>query len=155
MFNFFKWFNGGKPKQTGLFDTSEMSAWFEVQNPLRGLTVHRAQDIFDTARMGIYADLQFLYKEIEDIDPILYTCSERRSTTLLSMDWTIRETTAEKMRGYDKNLAAEQAAFLTYAYADAERENLAATLEHLARRRPAARNPDSKRDGQRNYAEIF
>jgi len=122
----------GKSREPVLYEKSETSAWMEVNNPLRGLTVTQTQNIFDTARMGLYADLQLLYAAIEEADPILLTCLERRSTTLLSMDWTIRETTAERMRVYDKNLAAEQAKFLNYAFADAERGNLAAMLEHLA-----------------------
>lgn len=120
---------GGKTAE--LFEKSESAAWAETLNPLRGLTIDHAARIYDYARIGAYADLQWLYNEIEGADPTVFTCAERRSTALLETDTTIRKVDAEKARGFDENLADDQAAFLKLAFADAERGNLNETLEHL------------------------
>lgn len=118
-------------KEAGPYEKSEAAAWAETLNPLRGLTIDYAGRIYDNARIGAYADLQWLYNEIEGADPTLFTCTERRSTALLETDTTIRKVDAEKARGFDENLADDQAAFLKLAFADAERGNLNETLEHL------------------------
>jgi len=120
---------GGEKKE--LYEKSEAAAWAETLNPLRGLTIDYAARIYDNARIGSYADLQWLYNEIEGADPTLFTCTERRSTALLETDTTIRKVDAEKARGFDESLADDQAAFLKLAFADAERGNLNETLEHL------------------------
>lgn len=121
--------SGGEKKE--LYEKSEAAAWAETLNPLRGLTIDYAARIYDNARIGAYADLQWLYNEIEGADPTLFTCSERRSTALLETDTTIRKVDAEKARGFDESLADDQAAFLKLAFADAERGNLNEALEHL------------------------
>lgn len=122
--------SGGDKKE--LYEKSEAAAWAETLNPLRGLTIDYAGRIYDNARIGSYADLQWLYNEIEGADPTLFTCVERRSTALLETDTTVRKVDAEKARGFDESLADDQAAFLKLAFADAERGNLNETLEHLA-----------------------
>ena len=122
--------SGGKAAE--LFEKSETAAWAETLNPLRGLSIDRAMRIYDNARIGAYADLQWIYNEIETADPTLLTCVERRSTALLETDITVRKVDAEKARGFDEQLAADQAAFLTLCFADAARGNLHEALEHLA-----------------------
>lgn len=115
-----------------IYAKSEAAAWAETVNPLRGLSIDRAARIYDSARTGAYAELQWLYNEIEEADPILLTCVERRSTALLETEWTVRAADPGKARGYDQALADDQAAFLTLAFADAERGNLNEAIEHLA-----------------------
>jgi phage gp29-like protein len=121
----------GKEKKS-VFEKDSLSAWLEVQNPLRGLTVTKTVQIFDYARLGSYAELQWLYREIENADPILLTVSERRASSLLSRDWDIKIVDASKVRGYDETLADEQQGFLKVAYANAERGNLTEAIEHLS-----------------------
>ena len=122
--------SGDKPAE--LYEKSETAAWAETLNPLRGLSIDRAARIYDNARIGAYADLQWLYNEVETADPTLLTCAERRSTALLETDTTVRKVDAKKARGFDEALADDQAAFLTLCFADAERGNLNEALEHLA-----------------------
>ena len=44
---------------------SASDAWLERQNPLTRLSMRAAQQIYDTARNGNYARLQYIYAEIE------------------------------------------------------------------------------------------
>jgi len=115
-----------------LYRKSEMAAWAETVNPLRGLSVERASRIYDNARMGSYAELQWLYNEIEQVDPILLTVAERRATAQVETDWTVRKVDAARARGYSEALATEQQAYLTLAYAEADRANMASAIEALA-----------------------
>jgi len=111
---------------------SESAAWAETLNPLRGLTIDKAARIYDQARLGIYADLHWLYQEIEAADPMLFTVAERRSSALLETDWTVRQVDPGRHRAFDEALAEDQAGTLNLAWADAERANLSDALEHLA-----------------------
>lgn len=129
----FGWFNKtAEKKKSELYEKDSIASWLELQNPLRGLTVSKTVQIFDYARAGSYADLQWLYHEIENADPILLTVSERRASSLLSRDWDVKAYEASKVRGYDEALADDQRGFLKMAYAQAERGNLTDTLEHLS-----------------------
>lgn len=129
----FNWFTKkSDPGKKEIYEKSYESALLETFNPLKGLTIERAGRIYDTARMGAYAELQWLYQELEGCDPTLLTCCERRSTAMLEIDWTIKTTAQEKTRNFDEILANEQKDFLTLAYAESERGNLAESLEHLA-----------------------
>lgn len=129
----FGWFNKTAEKKKGeLFEKDSTASWLELQNPLKGLTVTKTVQIFDYARAGSYADLQWLYREIENADPILLTVAERRASSLLSRDWDVKSIESEKIRGYDEKLAEDQKAFLKLAFAQAERGNLTETLEHLS-----------------------
>jgi phage gp29-like protein len=119
-------FNGG------LFEKSSFGVWTETINPLHNITLTRAQDIFDRARRGIYAELTWLYQEIESADPTLFICCERREAATTAADWRIITTPAERVRGWEETLADEQRDFLEGAYGAAG-DDLAAAAEHLSR----------------------
>ena len=110
----------------------EANAFLESYNPLRGLTIRRAQMIFDAARRGNDARLQWIYENIEQSDPTLMICAERRASALVDLDWTIRPKAAARAKGFDQTLADEQATFLEQAYGQAEEENLFPAIERLA-----------------------
>lgn len=78
--------------------------WIEAVNPLLGLSISGAQSIFDAARGTGSALLQRVYAEIEDSDPILMTCVDRRASALAGMGW--RSTARAEAK--DKVLADEQ-----------------------------------------------
>lgn len=65
------------------------TSWLERINPLWGLSLRESQLIYDTARMGNYARLQYIYSQIEKTDPVLLTCVERRSSALLGLGWKV------------------------------------------------------------------
>lgn len=111
----------------------EAAAWIESINPLRGLSIERAQMIFDAARRGNDVRLQWIYENIEQSDPTLMICAERRASALVDLDWTVRPKAAGRTRGFDEALAAEQTAFLEHAYGDAEENNLFPAIEHLSK----------------------
>lgn len=110
----------------------EANAFLESYNPLRGLTIRRAQMIFDAARRGNDVRLQWIYENIEQSDPTLMICAERRASALVDLDWTIRPKAAARAKGFDQTLADEQAAFLEQAYGQAEERNLFPAIERLA-----------------------
>ena len=110
----------------------EVSAWLAQINPLRDLTVEKAQQIFDAARRGNDVRLQCVYANMEEVDPTLLICAERRAGALIDLDWTIRPKAAARAKGFDQTLADEQAAFLEQAYGQAEERNLFPAIEHLA-----------------------
>ena len=110
----------------------EVSAWLAQINPLRDLTVEKAQQIFDAARRGNDVRLQCVYANMEEVDPTLLICAERRAGALIDLDWTIRPKAAARSKGFDQTLADEQAAFLEQAYGQAEERNLFPAIEHLA-----------------------
>ena len=63
------------------------NAWLELVNPLLGLSVRRAQAVFDFARAYGSPQLQYIYNEIEATDPVLLTCVERRAAAIAAMGW--------------------------------------------------------------------
>jgi hypothetical protein len=96
---------------------SENAKWFEQLNPLRSLTIARAAEIYDWARQGNYADLQWLYNEIEQAFPVLFVCAERRASSLSQLDWLVRKSDDKRSgRKWDDVLSEEQQAFLTEAF---------------------------------------
>ncbi len=110
----------------------EANAFLESYNPLRGLTIRRAQMIFDAARRGNDVRLQWIYENLEQSDPTLMICAERRASALVDLDWTIRPKAAARAKGFDQALADEQAAFLEQVYGQAEERNLFPAIERLA-----------------------
>ena len=110
----------------------EVSAWLAQLNPLRDLTIEKAQQIFDAARRGNDVRLQWVYANMEEADPTLLICAERRASALVDLDWTIRPKAATRAKDFDQTLADEQAAFLEQAYGAAEDVNLFPAIEHLA-----------------------
>jgi len=127
------WFQatGGK-KAAGLYEKSDYGVWAETINPLRGLTSSKAQDIFDRARRGIYAELAYIYQEIEAADPTLFICTERREACTGAADWRAVTCNPDRTQGWDDALAEEQQSYLSYAYGRAGDE-ISALAEHLER----------------------
>ena len=106
----------GRPAAADL-SKGEGTLWREAMNPLRGLTVTKAVAIFDNARLGCYADLMWLYNEIEAADPTLLICAERRAAGVEELDWSIATKKAGRVgAAWDETLAAEQVRFLEAAY---------------------------------------
>ncbi len=56
--------------------------------------------IFDAARRGNDVRLQWIYENIEQADPTLMVCAERRAAALADLDWTIRPKAAGRARGF-------------------------------------------------------
>ena len=101
---------------------SAAAAWLERQNPLTRLSMRAAQQIYDTARNGNYARLQYIYAEIEKTDPTLLICVERRLSALGGLGWRVITTD-------DTPLAKAQKERLQDLLNNAE--NLSAAIEHL------------------------
>ena len=80
----------------------------ERVNPLRGVDEWRLGQIFDDARDGIYADLAWLYNEIEGVEPALVTCCDMRESAAAECGWLVNTADAERTRGFDQTLADEQ-----------------------------------------------
>ena len=99
-------------------------AWLERMNPLRGLSIRQAENIYDAARGGTYALLHLLYSEIEKTDPVLLTCVERRAAALAGLGWK-----ADTVAGADAGLAKEQSAAIGELIAGIG--NFEEALEHL------------------------
>lgn len=101
----------------------------ETWNPLWNLSGKDAQLIFDYARSGNYAQLQYLFNEIERRDPTLLTCVTRRGAAISELDWKVVRSDERLNRGADDALAQEQIDFLETAMARIE--NLPDAMEHL------------------------
>ena len=99
-------------------------AWLERWNPLQGMSIREAQNIFDVARNGDTQRLHWLFQEIEATNPVLLVCVERRSSAIANFQWKISENAAS-----DGSLSAEQKdaaeRFLNGV------ENLTDALEHM------------------------
>ena len=128
----FRNWRGGASENPTLYQKSETGLWYETINPLRGLTVDKAAMIFDRARLGVYAELQYLYNEIEAADPTLFVCTERREAAAGSCEWRIARSNPERVAAYDEALADDQSAYLYAAYGNAADE-IGALAEHLSR----------------------
>ena len=72
-----------KPKRTA------GNAWLERVNPLHGLTIAQARNIFDVARAHGSPLLQKIYDEMELVDPVLGVCVDRRQAALAELGWKI------------------------------------------------------------------
>ena len=104
---------------------SAATTWLERVNPLQGLTITQAKNIFDVARAHGSPLLQKIYEEIELTDPVLMTCVERRQSALAGLGWrAVANASAE-----DDAKAEEQRKALE-AFANGI-ENLDETIEHL------------------------
>ena len=95
-------------------------------NPLAGLSLIEAQQIYDGARSGDYYRLQYIYQEIERTDPTLLTCVERRVSALSGLGW--RVATVSGAAG--AALADEQRDALAGYFRSFS--NLSECIEHLA-----------------------
>lgn len=131
-FSFASWFGNRSRGALKLYEKSEYGLWAETVNPLHGLTATRAANIFDQARRGVYADLAWLYQELEAADPTLFTCAENREAAVELSDWRVVLSNPERTRGFEENLAVEQQDFLSQAYGAAGDE-MGALAAHLER----------------------
>ncbi|MBP5786579.1 MAG: DUF935 family protein, partial [Kiritimatiellae bacterium] len=86
---------------------AQETGWWMGLNPLLGLSLERAQQIYDAARRGCSPLLHRVYDAIEAADPVLMTCVERRSSALAGLGW---HSTARA--GVDDGLAKEQRQFI-------------------------------------------
>lgn len=95
-------------------------------NPIAGLSLLEAQQIYDGARCGDYYRIQYIYQEIERTDPTLLTCVERRVSAISGLGWRVSPTAGD----IDSELADEQRDALTGYFRDIV--NLPECVEHLA-----------------------
>lgn len=109
---------------------SEMGRVWESYNPLFLLDAVRAQQIYDNARRGNFAHLQWLYNEIENSDPTFLTCVTRRCSALSELDWKVVRSDERLNRNADKVLVDEQIACVETALARID--NFPDAMEHLA-----------------------
>ena len=110
----------------------DYATWREGFDPVRGLTMGRLRSLLAGTTRGEYAELMWLIAApnigVESLDGDLYALIERRTAALSQMEWKI-STVAETTEGFDKTLAADQAAVLRRTY---ERfDNLYALIGHL------------------------
>lgn len=102
----------------------------ETVNPLWNIDARQAQLIYDFARSGNYAQIQYLYDEIESKDPTLGVCVTRRTSAVAELNWRVVPSSSCADDPKSARLAEEQAAFLK---GEVERvDNLPDALEHLA-----------------------
>ena len=102
----------------------------ETINPLWNMNALRAQQIYDLARTGNFAQLQYLYNEIERCDPTFLVCVTRRCSALAELDWRVVRSDERLNRNADKGLIKEQMDFLETAVARID--NFPEALDHLA-----------------------
>lgn len=112
------------------FHKSPVGLLNETINPLWNIDERRAQMIFDFARSGNYAWLQYIYNEIEERDPTLLVCVTRRTSALAELDWRVVRANSKLYRNADENLVKEQIQCVEEAVAKVD--NLPDALEHLA-----------------------
>lgn len=109
---------------------SQVGWLHETINPLWNMSSRYAQMIYDYARSGNYAQLEYLYNEIENCDPTFSVCVSRRCSALSELDWQVVRSDERLTRGADEALVKEQIEFLETAIAKID--NLPEALEHFA-----------------------
>ena len=125
---FNSWTMGGHGAE--IFEKSAEALELERINPLRGVDEWRLGQIFDDARDGIYADLAWLYNEIEGVEPALVACCEMREGAAGECGWLVKTVDASRARGFDANLADEQRVALLEEFGAVE-DDLSDVAEHL------------------------
>lgn len=113
-----------------VFEKSAEALELERLNPLRGVDEWRLGQIFDDARDGIYADLAWLYNEIEGVEPALLACCDMRESAASECGWLVKTSDAKRVRGFDKSLADEQRDALLAAFGAVD-DDLAELAGHL------------------------
>ena len=103
---FNSWTLGGSGAD--LFGKSAEALELERMNPLRGVDEWRLGQIFDDARDGVFADLAWLYNEIEGVEPALMACCDARESAAGELGWVVRTADPNRTRGFDESLAGEQ-----------------------------------------------
>lgn len=114
-----------------LFEKSAEALELERINPLRGVDEWRLGQIFDDARDGVYADLAWLYNEIEGVEPALLACCDMRESAASECGWLVNTADASRVRGFDQSLADEQRDALLAEFGAVE-DDLAELAGHLA-----------------------
>ena len=113
-----------------VFEKSAEALELERLNPLRGVDEWRLGQIFDDARDGIYADLAWLYNEIEGVEPALLACCDMRESAASECGWLVKTADAKRVRGFDQSLADEQRDALLAAFGAVD-DDLAELAGHL------------------------
>ena len=113
-----------------VFEKSAEALELERINPLRGVDEWRLGQIFDDARDGIYADLAWLYNEIEGVEPALVACCDMRESAASECGWLVKTADANRTRGFDQALADEQRDALLAEFGAVE-DDLAELACHL------------------------
>ena len=98
--------------------------WLERTNPLIGVSIRTAQNIWDAARGGDTQRLHWLFQEIEAANPILFTCIDRRQSAIAGFQLKVTA-----LPSADQTLADEQKDAVETFLAGIE--NLTEALEHL------------------------
>ena len=118
------------PRGADIFEKSAEALQLERMNPLRGVDEWRLGQIFDDARDGIYADLAWLYNEIEGVEPALIACCDMRESAASECGWIVKTPDADRTRGFDAKLADEQRIALLAEFGAVE-DDLADLASHL------------------------
>lgn len=113
-----------------VFEKSAEALELERLNPLRGVDEWRLGQIFDDARDGIYADLAWLYNEIEGVEPALLACCDMRESAASECGWLVKTVDAKRVRGFDQSLAEDQRDTLLAAFGAVD-DDLAELAGHL------------------------
>lgn len=109
---------------------SDLGLMNETINPLWNIDEKKAQVIFDVARSGNYAWLQYIYNEIEERDPTLLVCVTRRTSALAELDWRVVRSDQRLNRNVDEGLVKAQIEYVETEMAKID--NLPDAIEHLA-----------------------
>lgn len=99
-------------------------------NPLWNITSRQAQMIYDFARSGNFAQLAYLYNEIENCSPVFNVCVTRRCSALSELAWQVVQSNQRIIRNPDAALVKEQIDCVETAIAKID--NLPEALEHFA-----------------------
>jgi hypothetical protein len=92
--------------------------WREYYNPLRGLDLPRARALYDNARRGLNAELQNVYREMEQLYPTLIALKARRTAQLIRRQFKAKTIDPKGFpEGANQSMADAQAACLREAYA--------------------------------------
>lgn len=103
--------------------------WRDQLNPLRSLSIARAIALREAFDRGEMSDIQWTFRSLERTDPDLLALVERRTASILEMDWAIKPVSDQHSQ-FDQALADDQSAALRAAY---ERiDNLYDAIEHLS-----------------------
>jgi phage gp29-like protein len=116
--------SAGKPGQI----VTAANRWRENYNPLRGLTMRRAVELFELGQRGDYAYLQWTYRFIERRNPTLSGLISRCEAPFASFDWSIKVKSTLPPGG-TKAMAERQRRSLANAYEYVD--NLREALLHL------------------------
>ena len=122
------WTLGGRGAE--IFEKSAEALQLERINPLRGVDEWRLGQIFDDARDGIFADLAWLYNEIEGVEPALSACCEMRESAASECGWLVKTADKARTRGFDQKLAEDQRDTLLAEFGAVE-DDLADLASHL------------------------